>query len=44
MKYIINYIAKALCISENKKEKITCNYANNYYGDQYCRAEVKVQN
>lgn len=44
MKNIINYIAKALNFANDKTENVTCNYANNYYGDQYCQKEVKGQN
>lgn len=37
MKTIINTV-KSIFNSENaKKQTIKCNYADNYYGDQYCQ-------
>jgi hypothetical protein len=48
MKNTINYIRKAFNLSNsnsnlvnNEKEELSCNYSNNYYGDQYCQAKTK---
>lgn len=28
-------------LSSNVQEQMDCNYANNYYGDQYCQTKTK---
>ncbi|MFQ3313823.1 MAG: hypothetical protein ACI8SC_003044 [Colwellia sp.] len=28
-------------LTRAKKQAINCNYANNYYGDQYCQQQSK---
>ncbi|GHE98234.1 hypothetical protein [Thalassotalea profundi] len=27
---------------KNKEQSLECNYADNYYGDQYCQAKIKT--
>lgn len=41
MRNIINSIKAAFNLSSAKEKVVECNYANNYYGDQYCQTEAK---
>ena len=37
MKTIIENIKAIFSTKADKKESVTCNYSNNYYGDQVCQ-------
>ncbi|MGL1957713.1 MAG: hypothetical protein OCD00_10395 [Colwellia sp.] len=39
MKTIFNNIKAIFNINTKKKALVNCNYANNYYGDQYCQVK-----
>ncbi|XQW86422.1 hypothetical protein ACOYR1_06785 [Thalassotalea piscium] len=41
MKKIINQLK--VVFNTNKQCALECNYANNYYGDQYCQVKVTVK-
>ena len=37
MKNIINSIKAIFTTGNSKAEAVSCNYSDNYYGDQYCQ-------
>jgi len=37
MKALLNSIKSLFTANKNSKEFESCNYSNNYYGDQYCQ-------
>lgn len=41
MKNILNNVKSIFNLFRAKKEVVQCNYANNYYGDQYCQTAIK---
>ncbi|WP_448248019.1 hypothetical protein [Thalassotalea agariperforans] len=43
MKNIINNLKAMFTSNKQPKAAFTCNYANNYYGDQYCQANHKLK-